>query len=292
MLISNAALHGWNVESWDVSTAFLRGLTFTQIEQIARDLRVPSPLSTRTVHVQVPGNVWRHLRDLGAITQAQYQLALAGRLCLKLKKAMYGLCDAPALWQLALQHHVTKDMGGYPCLHDACHFYFRNHGELSGEATAHVDDTCFSGKQRDLDARRQMIEKRFGSVSRQVLPFQHVGVTYEGTRTGGFRLHQEAYCLALRTAEISRGVPSERALTPPEVTQLRAILGALLYLASTRRDIAADVVLLASSDGRHHRRSPPGQHNRAEGTIACATRTRLRTSRTTSGDSLDFGRVL
>ena len=128
---------------------------------------------------------------LGAITQAQYQLAWAGRLCLKLKKAMYGLCDAPALWQLALQHHVTKDMGGYPCLHDACHFYFRNHGELSGEATAHVDDTCFSGKQRDLDARRQMIEKRFGSVSRQVLPFQHVGVTYEGTRTGGFRFHQE-----------------------------------------------------------------------------------------------------
>ena len=63
MLISNAALHGWNVESWDVSTAFLRGLTFTQIEQIARDLRVPSPLSTRTVLVQVPGNAWRHLRD-------------------------------------------------------------------------------------------------------------------------------------------------------------------------------------------------------------------------------------
>ena len=41
-------------------------------------------------------------------------------------------------------------------------------------------------------------------------------------------------------------MPSERALTPPEVTQLRAILGALLYLVYTRPDIAADVVLLAS----------------------------------------------
>ena len=246
MLISNAALHGWTVESWDVSTAFLRGLTFAEIDKIARELNVPSPLSTRTVYVQVPGNVWRHLKDLGAITQEQYNHALKGGLCLKLRKAMYGLCDAPALWQLALQHYVTKTMLGRPCLHDSCHFYFRKQGQLSGEATAHVDDTCFSGNQSDLDARRQMIEKRFGSVSRQVLPFQHVGITYERTQTGGFRLHQEAYCLALRTAEIPRGIPSERTLTPPEVTQLRAILGALLYLVYTRPDIAADVVLLAS----------------------------------------------
>ena len=247
MLVSNAVLHGWSIESWDVSTAFLRGLSFQEIERIAQELRVPSPLCQRTVYVQVPGNVWKHLRDLNAISQSQYALACSGKLCLQLKKAMYGLCDAPALWQLALMHHLQKQMHGEPSCYDACHYYFRSSDRsLTGEGTAHVDDTCFSGPQTHLDKQRKSLESRFGAVSRQTLPFQHVGVQYERTPKGGIRMQQTDFCKALKVVNVPRGTSSDRPLTPPELTSLRAVLGALLFLGYTRADLAADIILLAS----------------------------------------------
>ena len=58
LLVSNAANNEWSVESLDVSTAFLRGLTFAEVDSISRDLGVPSPLTERRIYVQLPGNAW------------------------------------------------------------------------------------------------------------------------------------------------------------------------------------------------------------------------------------------
>ena len=65
VLMSNAANNGFDAESWDISSAFLRGLTFAQNDQIAAVMRVPSPLTERTVYVLLPGNAWYILHKLG-----------------------------------------------------------------------------------------------------------------------------------------------------------------------------------------------------------------------------------
>ena len=90
LLVSNAANHGWPIESLDVSTAFLRGLTFAEVDQISRELGVPSPLTERRIHVMLPGNAWYWLYKQGAITQAQYQLARRKQLVMCLTSACTG----------------------------------------------------------------------------------------------------------------------------------------------------------------------------------------------------------
>ena len=106
ILLSNAAINNWDTESWDVSSALLRGLTFAKVGQIAAELGVPSPLTEREVVVKLPGNVWFHLYKLGVLNERQYSEAKAGKLGVLLRKCMYGLKDAPLLWQLALRHYL------------------------------------------------------------------------------------------------------------------------------------------------------------------------------------------
>ena len=251
LLLSNAARHGFDIESWDISAAFLRGLTFKEVERIAAKLGVPSPLTERDVVVKLPGNVWYHLHQKKFISDRQYQEARAGRLGMLLKKCMYGLKDAPLLWQLALRYHLITYMGAIVSCYDDNHFYFKEpdaQGKpvLTGEATCHVDDTVFSGKSDKLNYRRSLLEKRFGTVSRQVMPFVHIGVEYNQLPCGGYHLHQSKFCAAIRLVQIERSSPSDALLGPKEISQFRSILGALLYLCVTRADIAVDIVLLAS----------------------------------------------
>jgi len=164
---------------------------------------------------------------------------------LKLKKGMYGLADAPALWSLSLRWFLTVHLGGKPSHHDENFFIWRDsNGKITGAATAHVDDTNNAGLPKDLDHRRNLLEKRFGKLSRQLPPFQHVGLTIERLADGGYKLHQSEFAKALKIIRIDRGRSNEEALNPSETTQLRGALGGLLYLTYTRPDISADVVML------------------------------------------------
>ena len=112
---------------------------------------------------------------------------------------MYGLCDAPLLWQLPLRYHFRFHMNAIESRYDDCFYMFNDYkGQPTGEATVHVDDNNFSGTQPNLDHRRKQIEERFGTVTRQTLPFQHVGLSYTRlTDKRGYYIHQRAFCLAL-----------------------------------------------------------------------------------------------
>ena len=251
ILLSNASRFNWPTESWDVSAAFLQGLTFQEVERTAAELGVPSPLTEREIVIKLPGNVWFHLFIKGAITRKQYDEARAGRLGMLLLKPMYGLSDAPLLWQLALRHHLITQMGAIVSHYDENHFYFkerdaRGRTVLTGEATCHVDDTVFSGDSPHLNSRRTALERRFGAISRQTLPFTHVGIEYNRLQDGGYHLHQANFCMAIRPAHVERGNGNETPLGPKELSAYRSVLGALLYLCITRADVAVDVVLLAS----------------------------------------------
>ena len=54
----------WDIEAFDVNTAFLRGLRFQEIEQRAQELG-HEVRRQRKVWLKPPANAWRHLRLLG-----------------------------------------------------------------------------------------------------------------------------------------------------------------------------------------------------------------------------------
>ena len=86
--------HDFIMESWDVSTAFLRGFNFEIMEKMAADLGINLPELKRKAHIVPPANVWFHLAEMGFVSHDMCFLSY----CLELLKAMYGLVDAPLLW--------------------------------------------------------------------------------------------------------------------------------------------------------------------------------------------------
>ena len=64
-----------------------------------------SSITTRTVTITAPGNVLFHLWQAGFLKDFTWNDVISNNIVLELTKAMYGLCDAPLLWQLNLRYH-------------------------------------------------------------------------------------------------------------------------------------------------------------------------------------------
>ena len=59
-----------------------------------------------------------------------------------LRKAVYGLKDAPRVWYETVVRVVTE-MGGRRSRMDATFFVWRKRGRIIGIMVKHVDDFCF-----------------------------------------------------------------------------------------------------------------------------------------------------
>ena len=244
ILVSDAAIYGWPMESWDVSSAFLQGFNFKHIEEACRALGIPVPTFTRKVYIVPPANVWFHLRYLGFKNAPSMNYAL---FCLELLKAMYGLNDAPLLWQCCLRYFLKFHTRARCSLYDD-NFYswYTSDKSLAGEATAHVDDANVAGRDDLRKWLYKMLTERFGTLKVEKPPMVHIGLFYERLPSGGYKLHQADFCVKMKTVELTATRKSQlaSACTASEHTQFRAVVGALLYLCFTRVDIVADVVTL------------------------------------------------
>ena len=242
LAVSTAARKGLCIESLDIAGAFLKGYSFEAIQRALKKKGIQSP--ERKVIVFPPANVWRHLAkfdkqfDIGENNIHNY-----GLLCLK---PVYGLNDAPLAWQLLLHEHIVSE-GAVPSKLDENFFTWKNEGTqdgIYGVLTCHVDDLAIAGEQKWLDGLHDRMVKKFKKVSRQVLPFEHCGAEYSKTKQG-YCISQKAFVGRMKPADIpSRSEESD--LTPDEVTSFRSILGALLWLTSTRLDLIAEVSFLQS----------------------------------------------
>ena len=114
LAITYTAINHWTMEGFDVSTAFLRGLKFSEIHDRARALGHEDH-ENREVWLIPPANVWRHLRLLGFYTVEHCKRQI---FCLALLKAMYGLVDGPRLFQLAFIHYFIHELDFRSSLHD------------------------------------------------------------------------------------------------------------------------------------------------------------------------------
>ena len=182
-----------------------------------------------------PLNVYRHLSAMSpelAVTESQiYDYAL---MCVK---PVYGRNDAPLAWQLCF-HSFIKTTGGEHSHLDENTFSWKENQRLVAMATTHVDHIALTASSKWMD------EMYKGKVTRQQLPFTHCGCEYEKVENG-YKIHQQDFAKKLKPARVPQRGDEEK-LDKDEITELRAILGGLLWLTATRLDINADLSLLQS----------------------------------------------
>ena len=113
ILMSTAAVMHEEPESWDVSGAFLKGLSFDRIRELLLKQGIKTPV--RSVVVVPPPNCWRHLAKADpSFALEPWEIPQYGLKCLK---PVYGLNDAPVAWQLSLGEFLKKQKGVASHLH-------------------------------------------------------------------------------------------------------------------------------------------------------------------------------
>ena len=252
LLLSTAAVFDFQVESWDIAGAFLKGLNFNEIRRMLRKMGVNSPV--RQVVLLPPPNVWRHLAslcpDFAVRDPSQW-----GLLCLK---PVYGLNDAPLAWQLCLREYLTEIQGVSSVLDENSWRWKGPDNSIAAVCTCHVDDIALAAPQSWLDEHYEAFVRKFKKVSRQRLPFEHCGAKYERI-PDGYRMIQNDFCAKMVPAKISSDRKDSDRLSAEETTSYRSILGALLWLTATRLDLISDVSHLAthvtSAEIKHLRRA-------------------------------------
>ncbi|CAE7218696.1 unnamed protein product [Symbiodinium sp. CCMP2592] len=242
IVLSTAATHQMDCESFDISGAFLKGFTFEKVRQLLRARGIVSPV--RKVVIIPPANVWRHLAQADSSFETYGDYISFGLAC---DKPVYGLNDAPLAWQLCL-HEFLKKHGGFPSLLDENLFIWKTpppENKLKALVSTHVDDLATAAFKAFMNWLFETLKKEFGSVTRQTMPFDHCGCRYERT-ADGYRMSQKHFAEKLVETEIAENKDDDTALTPAELTTFRSILGGLLWLTATRMDIISDVALLQS----------------------------------------------
>ena len=157
MLLSAAANSSWDVESWDVSGAFLKGLSFDKVREILQSKGVSTPI--RRVAVMAPANAWRHL---GNFSEAfRIDLEKTHEYVLFCLKPVYGLNDAPLAWQLCLHGHF-EEQGGRASLLDENLFYWKEEkvNKLKAIVTTHVDDCGAGAKNEWLTLQHKLLVEK------------------------------------------------------------------------------------------------------------------------------------
>ena len=89
ILVSSASVHDQDLESWDISGAFLKGLSFEKVRELLRARGVRTPI--RKVAIVAPANVWRHLATFDP--KFRIDMTPVNEYVLLCIKPVYGLSD-------------------------------------------------------------------------------------------------------------------------------------------------------------------------------------------------------
>jgi hypothetical protein len=237
-------IYSLEIESIDISTAFLQGLNFSEIVARAAELG-HEVKEMRKVWLVPPANVWRHLRDLpnSGIKVEDGDITL---FVLRLLKAMYGLVDGPLLFQLALLHFLCTQLRMTRSVHDDNYLFRSDEWSVEAIFVIHVDDVLLCATKAFLSWAKSQIEKRFGKLKGSALPFTYLGIDHIRLTPNHVFLHQEPYLMKLHPIALSseRKAQKTSALVPTEHTEFRSLLCSMLWLCLTRMDLVSEIVQL------------------------------------------------
>ncbi|CAE7327317.1 RE1, partial [Symbiodinium microadriaticum] len=219
MQLQLTTMRKWQLQKGDVSGAFLQGREYPD-----ELFCVPCP----------------------EICQA---MGLAEGTVTRLRRACYGLVDAPLEWYRTVDSFL-QELGLVRTQADACAWVWRPNGQLRGMVSGHVDDFLFSGGPQDQGwqdiLNKIRLQFKWGDWEQD--RFVQCGVQVERTAEG-FSLSQPQYLEGIKEIPLSssRRKDREASTTEREKTQLRALLGAISWHAQqVGPHLSAEVSLLLS----------------------------------------------
>ena len=221
LMLTEAVRRGWEIESSDVTRAFL------QTSMIDRDVYVRPP-----IEAGLPSNkVW------------------------KLKRPAYGLIDAAHSFFINYADNLIS-LGCETCNMDSATFYHFNEAsdtrQLNGIIAAHIDDSLIVSNE---EMRQQVIEKmkdRFTFGSHDKLPFRYVGLNIqrEGSKVV---IDQDHFVESIEPPDLTAISSNKKSWTLDEEfqTKFRSLVSKLNILSmSARPDIAYEVKVLTTKYGK------------------------------------------
>ena len=222
LLLQWSANQQTSVWKGDVSAAFLQGRTYD------RDLfLIPTP----------------------EICNA---MKLPPESIVKMRKACYGLVEAPIEWFETMNAHL-QSLGFTQLRSDPCSWRLCEQGQTIALISGHVDDFLFTGLENNETWRlaKQSILDRFKWQPWEQDDFVQCGVRVKRTKQG-FELDQERYLEEVQPISISkeRRKQNKEETTDREKTELRGLLGALSWHTSQVAYRFAAYTSLALSDVR------------------------------------------
>ena len=155
----------------------------------------------------------------------------------RLRKAVYGLVNAPRAWW----QHVNKTMaqlGWEASSVEPCLWTLRHEGKLVGITCVHVDDFLIGVDETCAFARNAMDQfaaaYNFGTWEDRdfVVCGVHVRQAYARGRWHTLALDQISYCEGIPPLDIPTRAPDHQRLTPYQISCLRGLIGALQWAAT------------------------------------------------------------
>ena len=145
----------WICHTIDIKAAYLQG------RPISRDIYIRPPKEFNT------GFLW------------------------KLKKVVYGLCDAARAWYLRVRE-VLITAGMVVSRFDQATFFWYSGSKLAGVVCIHVDDFCWAGTEAFEGGIIHELKEKFLVGACHASNFKYLGYEFSQTETG-MRLDQYHY---------------------------------------------------------------------------------------------------
>ena len=216
ILISIASSKQWICHTVDVKSAYLQG------DKIQRNIHLRPPKEYNN------GKIW------------------------KLKKTVYGLCDAARAWYMKIKHEL-KLMSVEICPLENSLFICIENNTLSGIICIYVDDFLWTGTELFYKKVIKSLESKFLIGSSASITFTYVGLSIK-TYSNGLTIDQDQYIASLMEIPISKTRMADKndkeknRLTENEKKAYRALVGQLNWVAThTRPDAAFETCALSSS---------------------------------------------
>ena len=172
----------------------------------------------------------------------------------RVKRACYGLVDAPLEWYRSVSTAFQK-LGLTRTWSDPCCWIFAPHGTVRGIISAHVDDFVFSGSDTDQEWQDilQAIRTEFKWSDWETKAFTQCGVYIEQDADFSISLSQEKYVDEFKYINIRAHRRKEKHAETDdyEKSQLRSLLGGVSWRAQqVAPHFSAEVGLLLSEINR------------------------------------------
>ena len=205
LLLAMASIRSWECHTVDVKAAYLQG------DGIKRDVYLKPPKE------YFNGKLW------------------------KLKKTVYGLCDAARAWYNRVKSELTS-LSVVRCSLDKGLFMWYRKGQLEGMMAIYVDDFLWAGTSSFEKCVIRELRAKFLIGNSASKSFKYVGLNIMSTREG-ITVDQLQYASSLQPITVSRARAANKTseLSESEREECRGLAGQLHWLtANTRPDLAYD----------------------------------------------------